>query len=479
MAVVGAQAGPNYPAPMLALKAMQAAAGLGRDAALEVEAKHFAKAAVTPQAEALIGLFLADQAVKKIAGGWAKKGVREIRQAAVLGAGIMGGGIAYQSAVKGTPIIMKDIRDEALALGMSEAGKLLSKQVEKGRMKPEALTETLSRIRPTLNYGDFGSVDIIIEAVVENAKIKKAVFAEVEGLVRDDTIIASNTSTISITSLAESLKRPQNFVGMHFFNPVHMMPLVEVIRGARSSDAAIAATVALARRMGKTPIVVNDCPGFLVNRVLFPYFAGFHMLLRDGADFQAVDKVMERFGWPMGPAYLMDVVGMDTAVHAAAVMAEGFPDRMKPDFTSTTSVMVDADRYGQKSGKGYYVYAPDKKGRPKKSVDPASYDLIAPVVAARREFTPEEIIARCMVPMVNEIARCLEEKIVATPYEADMALIYGIGFPPFRGGACRYVDQTGAASFVSLCDQYASLGKLYEAPKLLRDMAASGKKFFA
>ncbi len=479
MAVVGAQAGPNYPAPMLALKAMQAAAGLGRDAALEVEAKHFAKAAVTPQAEALIGLFLADQAVKKIAAGWAKKGVREIRQAAVLGAGIMGGGIAYQSAVKGTPIIMKDIRDEALALGMSEAGKLLSKQVEKGRMKPEALTETLSRIRPTLNYGDFAGVDIIIEAVVENAKVKKAVFAEVEGLVREDAIIASNTSTISITSLAESMRRPQNFVGMHFFNPVHMMPLVEVIRGARSSDAAIAATVALARRMGKTPIVVNDCPGFLVNRVLFPYFAGFHMLLRDGADFQAVDKVMERFGWPMGPAYLMDVVGMDTAVHAAAVMAEGFPDRMRADFTSTTTVMVDAGRYGQKNGKGYYVYAPDKKGRPKKSVDPASYDLIAPVVAARREFTPEEIIARCMVPMVNEIARCLEEKIVATPYEADMALIYGIGFPPFRGGACRYVDQAGAASFVSLCDQYASLGKLYQAPKLLRDMAASGKRFFA
>ena len=479
MAVVGGKAGPNYPAPMLALKNMQMGATLGRDAALEIEAKHFAKAAVTPQAEALIGLFLADQAVKKISGSWAKKATREIRQAAVLGAGIMGGGIAYQSAVKGTPIVMKDIREEALALGMGEAGKLLSKQVEKGRIKLAAVTETLGRIRPTLNYGDFGGVDIVIEAVVENPKVKKAVFAEVEGLLREDTIIASNTSTISITSLAAGLKRPQNFVGMHFFNPVHMMPLVEVIRGARSSDSAIAATVALARRMGKTPIVVNDCPGFLVNRVLFPYFAGFHMLLRDGADFQAVDKVMERFGWPMGPAYLMDVVGMDTAVHAAAVMAEGFPDRMKPDFTSTTSVMVDADRYGQKSGKGYYVYAPDKKGRPKKSVDPASYDLIAPVVAARREFTPEEIIARCMVPMVNEIARCLEEKIVATPYEADMALIYGIGFPPFRGGACRYVDQTGAASFVSLCDQYASLGKLYEAPKLLRAMAASGRKFFA
>jgi len=479
MAVVGAKAGPNYPAPMLALRAIQSAADLGRDAALEVEAKHFAQAAVTPQAEALIGLFLADQAVKKTAGRWAKQGTREIRQAAVLGAGIMGGGIAYQSAVKGLPIIMKDIVDKALALGMREAGKLLTKQVEKGRMQPAAMSETLARIRPTLNYGDFAGVDIVIEAVVENPKVKKAVFAEVEGLVREDTIIASNTSTISITSLAEGLKRPQNFVGMHFFNPVHMMPLVEVIRGARSSDEAVAATVALSQKMGKTPVVVNDCPGFLVNRVLFPYFAGFHMLLRDGADFQAVDKAMERFGWPMGPAYLMDVVGMDTAVHAAAVMAEGFPDRMRPDFKDATTVLVEAGRFGQKNGKGYYVYAPDKKGRPKKSVDPVSHELIAPVVAARREFAAEEIVARCMVPMVNEVARCLEEKIVATPHEADMALIYGIGFPPFRGGACRYVDQTGAASFVALCDKYASLGKLYEAPKLLRDMAASGKKFFA
>jgi 3-hydroxyacyl-CoA dehydrogenase/enoyl-CoA hydratase/3-hydroxybutyryl-CoA epimerase/enoyl-CoA isomerase len=180
----------------------------------------------------------------------------------------------------------------------------------------------------------------------------------------------------------------------------------------------------------------------------------------------------------MGPAYLMDVVGMDTAVHAAQVMAEGFPDRMKPDFQSTTQVLVEHKRFGQKNGKGYYAYAPDKKGRPKKSVDPETYELVKGVVAPRKEFTPEEIIARCMVPMANEVARCLEEKIVASPYEADMALIYGIGFPPFRGGACRYLDQTGIAEFVALCDKYASLGKSYEAPKLLRDMAASGKKFF-
>jgi 3-hydroxyacyl-CoA dehydrogenase/enoyl-CoA hydratase/3-hydroxybutyryl-CoA epimerase/enoyl-CoA isomerase len=304
------------------------------------------------------------------------------------------------------------------------------------------------------------------------------VFKEVEDLVRDDTIVASNTSTISISYLAEGLKRPQNFVGMHFFNPVHMMPLVEVIRGRQSSDEAVAATVKLAQKMGKTPVVVNDCPGFFVNRVLFPYFAGFHMLLRDGADFQAVDKAMERFGWPMGPAYLMDVVGMDTAVHAAAVMAEGFPDRMKPDYKGATQVLVENDRLGQKNGKGYYVYEKDKKGRPKKVVDPTTYDLISGVVAERREFEADEIVARCMIPMVTEIARCLEEGIVATPYEADMALLYGIGFPPFRGGACRYVDQLGIDKVIALCDKYQSLGKVYAAPKLLRDMAASGKKFF-
>jgi 3-hydroxyacyl-CoA dehydrogenase / enoyl-CoA hydratase / 3-hydroxybutyryl-CoA epimerase / enoyl-CoA isomerase len=478
MSVVAAQAGPNYPAPVLALKNIQEAANLGRDAAVEVEAKYFAKAAVTPQTGALVGVFLADQAVKKAAGSWERKAAKEIRQAAVLGAGIMGGGIAYQAALKGTPIVMKDIKDEQLALGMNEAGKLLAKQVERGRSTPAKMTETLGRIRPTLNYGDFGSVDIVIEAVVENPKVKKAVFAELEPLLREDAIVASNTSTISISFLAESLQRPQNFVGMHFFNPVHMMPLVEVIRGRQSSDAAIAATVKLASKMGKTPIVVNDCPGFFVNRVLFPYFAGFHMLLRDGADFMAVDKAMEKFGWPMGPAYLMDVVGMDTAVHAAAVMAEGFPERMQHDWQNTTQVLVAAQRYGQKNGKGYYVYAPDKKGKPKKTPDPATYELIKGVVAERRDFAPEEIVARCMVPMVNEVARCLEEKIVASPHEADVALLYGIGFPPFRGGACRYVDQMGAAEFVAQADRLAPLGKLYEAPQLLRDMAASGRKFF-
>lgn len=477
-AMIAGQAGPNYPAPKLAIQNIQAQANSKRDDAIPVEAQYFAKAAVTPQANALVGLFLADQAVKKAAKKHEKGSTKDINQAAVLGAGIMGGGIAYQAASKGTPIIMKDIASKALDLGMGEATKLLSKQVEKGRLTPAKMGETLSRIRPTLNYGDFKEVDIIIEAVVENPKVKAAVLSEVEGLVKEDTIIASNTSTISISFLGESLKRPENFVGMHFFNPVHMMPLVEVIRGKKSSEAAIASTVKLATKMGKTPIVVNDCPGFFVNRVLFPYFGGFDLLVRDGADFQAVDKVMEKFGWPMGPAYLLDVVGIDTGVHAAKVMADGFPDRMKPDYKSGTEVMFENTRFGQKNGKGYYVYEQDKKGKPQKKVDQTTYDLLKPIVAERREFDAEEVIARCMIPLVNEVARCLEENIVASPAEADMALIMGIGFPPFRGGACRYVDQMGVANYVALCEKYASLGKAYEAPKLLKDMAAANKKFF-
>ncbi|MHA3097273.1 fatty acid oxidation complex subunit alpha FadB [Acinetobacter brisouii] len=468
----------QYPAPKLMLDSLQAGATLTRDEAVKIEAQGFAKAAVTPQAEALIGLFINDQVVKK-ASKKHEKGAHPIKQAAVLGAGIMGGGIAYQAASKGTPIIMKDIGNPQLALGMSEANKLLTKQVERGKLTAAKMGETLTRIRPSLSYDEFKEVDIVIEAVTENPKVKEIVLADVESKVRDNTILASNTSTISITRLAKALKRPENFVGMHFFNPVHMMPLVEVIRGEHTSEEAIATTVLLAQKMGKTPIVVNDCPGFLVNRVLFPYFGAFDLLLKDGADFQQIDKVMEKFGWPMGPAYLMDVVGIDTGVHGAEVMAEGFPDRMKPDFKGSIETLYEAKRLGQKNDVGFYKYELDKKGKKAKTVDATTYELIAPVVTGeKREFDPQEIIDRMMLALCNETVRCLEDKIVATPHEADMAMIMGIGFPAFRGGPCRYVDQTGVAEYVALCNTYAHLGKAYEAPQLLRDMAENNKKFY-
>ncbi len=231
--------------------------------------------------------------------------------------------------------------------------------------------------------------------------------------------------------------------------------------------------------MGKTPIVVNDCPGFLVNRVLFPYFGAFDLLVKDGADFQQVDNVMSKFGWPMGPAYLIDVVGIDTGVHGAEVMAEGFPDRMKPDYKGSIQAMYEAKRLGQKNDVGFYKYELDKKGKKAKTVDPTAYEIIAPFVTGeKREFDNQEIIDRMMLAFCNETVRCLEDNIVATAAEADMAMIMGVGFPPFRGGPCRYIDQTGVAEYVALCDKYAHLGKAYEAPQMLRDMAANNKKFY-
>ncbi|MHA7878193.1 MAG: fatty acid oxidation complex subunit alpha FadB [Saccharospirillum sp.] len=473
---VAGKAGKHYPAPVEAIKAIQKHANFDRDEAIAIEAKGFAKMAKTPVAQNLIGLFLNDQKIKKIAKDHVKQ-AKAVNKAAVLGAGIMGGGIAYQSAYKGTPILMKDINEAGIQLGLDEASKLLSKQVERGKLDVRGLANTLNRIRPTLSYGDFGDVDVVVEAVVENVKVKKAVLAEAETQLKDDGILASNTSTISITELATAVKRPEQFCGMHFFNPVHRMPLVEVIRGEKTSDETIATVVSYAQKMGKTPIVVNDCPGFLVNRILFPYFGGFAMLLRDGANFEQVDKLMEGFGWPMGPAYLMDVVGIDTGVHAQAVMAEGFPERMKQDFKTAMDVMYEQERYGQKNGQGFYRYETDKKGKPKKVSDESAHELVASVRQQEQALSDDDIINRLMIPMCLETARCLEDGIVDTAAEADMGLVYGIGFPPFRGGALKYIDDMGVAEFVALCDRYASLGKLYEPTDKLRDMAKSNQTF--
>ncbi|KAA0253118.1 fatty acid oxidation complex subunit alpha FadB [Acidobacteria bacterium ACD] len=475
-AFVAGKAGPNYPSPVAAIEAMQKGATKGRDEALEIEAKAFAKVAKTPAAAALVSVFLGDQAVKKIA-KTASKGAKPVKQAAVLGAGIMGGGIAYQSAARGTPIVMKDIAPKALEAGMGEAIKLLDREVSRGRSTTAKMAETLSRIRPVLTYGEFSAVDFVVEAVVESEKVKKSVLAEVEGLVPEGAVLASNTSTISITRLAEALKRPEAFCGMHFFNPVPRMPLVEVIRGAKSSDETIATAVAYATAMGKTPVVVNDCAGFLVNRVLFPYFAGFEKLVADGVDYERVDKVMERWGWPMGPALLLDVVGIDTGVHADKVMADAFPDRMGHEGTSAIEAMVAASRLGQKNGKGFYAWEPQKKGPPKKTSDPDAKAIVAGLVKRSATPTDEEIVERMMLPMLLECTRCLDEKVVSTPVEVDIALLYGLGFPPFRGGIFRWADSLGAGALLSAAGRHAGLGPLYAPTAPLRALAASGKGF--
>lgn len=474
--MVGAKAGKNYPAPMEAIRVIEEGAGLNQAEALKIEHDGFVNMAKTSQASAMIQIFLNDQLLKKKAKVAGKAANKAIKQAGVLGAGIMGGGIAYQSSVKGVPAVMKDIKQEALDLGMGEAMKILGKGMKIGKVSAEKMAKTISNIKPTLNYDDIKPVDIVVEAVVENPKVKDAVLCEAEQLIADDAILTSNTSTISIDLLAKNLKRPENFCGMHFFNPVHKMPLVEVIRGEKSSDETVAAVVAYASAIGKSPIVVKDCPGFFVNRVLFPYFRGFSQLLQEGADFRQVDKVMEKFGWPMGPSYLLDVVGIDTAVHCVGVMAEGFPERMSALDNDPIEQLYKQDKYGQKSGSGFFVYSKDKKGRPQKVVDESVFDIIG---KPSKEFSNEEIVERLMIPMIFEVARCYEEGIIATPAEADMGLIYGLGFPPFRGGALKYADEVGIETLVKQAEKYKHLGEAYTAPEGVAAMAKDGKTFYS
>ncbi|EII3284583.1 MULTISPECIES: fatty acid oxidation complex subunit alpha FadB [Vibrio] len=477
--LVAQKAGPHYPAPMTAVITIEEGARFARNEALDIERKHFVKLAKSEEAKSLVGLFLNDQYIKGIAKKAAKSASKDTQRAAVLGAGIMGGGIAYQSALKGVPVLMKDIAQASLDLGMTEASKLLNKRLSRGRIDGFKMAGILASITPSLHYAGIENSDVIVEAVVENPKVKAAVLSEVESHVGDDTVITSNTSTIPINLLAKSLKRPENFCGMHFFNPVHRMPLVEIIRGEHTSDETINRVVAYAAKMGKSPIVVNDCPGFFVNRVLFPYFGGFSMLLRDGADFTKIDKVMERkFGWPMGPAYLLDVVGIDTAHHAQAVMAEGFPERMGKQGRDAIDALFEADKYGQKNGNGFYSYTIDKKGKPKKTFSESILPVLADVCADKLDFDDQTIIQRMMIPMINEVVLCLQEGIIATPQEADMALVYGLGFPPFRGGVFRYLDSVGIAEYVEMAKQHAELGAMYQVPQMLIDMAAKGESFY-
>ena len=474
--LIAAQAGKNYPAPITAVKVMQKAASSNREEALKFEHAGFVNLAKTEVAKNLVQMFLNDQflnsKVKRII-----KNAPEVCKAGVLGAGIMGGGIAYQSALKGTPILMKDIAKAGLDLGMNEASKLLNKRRLKGKINAEKVACTLSSISPVLDYKGFDEVDIIIEAIVENLEIKKTVLSELENLLPTSSTIASNTSTISIDKLSEALQRPENFCGMHFFNPVPVMPLVEVIRGAKTSNETVAKTVAYAKKMGKTPIVVNNCPGFLVNRILFPYFGAFSRLIHDGANFYQIDEAMEDFGWPMGPAYLLDVIGVDTAVHCQGVMADGFP-RMKLDFESVIDKLYHRKNFGQKTGRGFYRYEKDKRGKPKKLVNDEISGIIASVQGNNREFTNAEIIERMMIPMCIEAALCIEDGIVDSPIEADMGLVLGLGFPAFRGGALRYLDSFGLSKFCEIAEKYNELGDLYSPAQSIQDKAKANETYY-
>ncbi|BFM17569.1 fatty acid oxidation complex subunit alpha FadB [Maricurvus nonylphenolicus] len=469
---------PHLKAPAAVIDLLANATGADRAQALDMESDLFNELTKTDQSRALIGNFMNDQYVGKVAKKLAKGSNLKIDQAAVIGAGIMGGGVAYQSAFRGIPAVMKDINQDALDLGINEADKLLAKKVRQGRMSEEKKAEILSTITPTLEDKDLNGTQVIVEAVVENPEVKAKVLADLEDHIGEGGVLVSNTSTISITRLAKNLKRPDKFAGMHFFNPVHAMPLVEIIRGEETSDETIADVVAYSLALGKKPIVVNDCPAFLVNRVLFPYFRAYELLIRDGLDMYRIDKVMETWGWPMGPAYLSDVCGIDTIRHCQDVLATDLPDRMSLVEPSVMDALYQQKRFGQKTDTGFFSYQQDAKGRPQRANDPAAEALVAECQVNQVELTDEEIVMRAMLPMAIEMARCFEEGIVASAPEADMALLWGLGFPAFRGGLLRWMDELGVKTICEWSEKFSHLGEAYKATDGMKAMAAEGKTYY-
>lgn len=465
----------QYPAPTTALEVMLGAAGSDIEAACQQEAEAMAGLFGTPINRALINVFLITDRAKKDPGVEAANiEPRPVKSVGVFGAGIMGSGIAAAAVKRELPLT---ITDAAVAmLPKAVAGILEEVSYNKAIGGPDAAKslQFAGLINATTVDAAFLGCDLIIEAVVENPDVKQKLFARIEPQLRPETILATNTSTIPIGRLAEGLQRPERFCGIHFFNPVRRMPLVEVIRGPKTNDQTVVTAVAYAKFVGKTPIVVNDGPGFLVNRLLLPYMNEALELLLSGAEIKAVDRAARNFGMPMGPIALYDVVGIDTAYYAGQVMQQAFADRCPQ--SPLLEAMVKAGRLGQKTGVGFFTYKGTKKGRGEP--DPTLATVVQPLVREQQKFTEAQITARLFLPMVVEATRILEEQVVRDPRDVDLGLIYGCGFPPFKGGLLFWADTVGAKQIVEQLEPLMPLGKKFEPTPMLRDMARSGQKFY-
>ena len=462
----------KYPAPLRALDVVRQTMRLPLDAALAVEARALGEMIVTDVSKNLIHVFRLLEGAKKA--GPSGVTPRDVARVGVLGAGVMGGGIAQLLAYRGVEVRLKDIRAEAIGLGLKHAREMFDKLVQRGRMEKRELERHMDAIAPTLDYSGFSTLDLVIEAVVERMDVKQQVLKETERHTADSSVLTSNTSSLSITEMQSVLARPAQFAGMHFFNPVHRMPLVEVIRGAQTSDETVATVLALTRKLDKTPVIVNDGPGFLVNRILAPYLNEAGWLAADGASVEQIDRVLKQFGMPMGPLRLLDEVGLDVARHAGAVMSAAFGERLQPP--PMMEALAKTDLLGRKGGRGFYLY---EDGRDK-GVNQEIYAKLGNALPAqRRELPEQEIIDRALLAMVNEAARILADGIVANAGDVDLGMITGTGFPPFRGGLLRWADTLGMKEVLRRLESLAQKhGKRFEPAPLIRERAAAGRGFY-
>ena len=458
----------HYPAPITAVDVIENTyKKTSLEDGLKIEREEFAKLAVGEISKNLIQVFFTSEALKKDSGVSGKIEPKEITHAALLGAGVMGGGIAWAFTKVGVPIRMKDISWAGIGLGYKQVAKIYDGLKKIRKAKDVDIDMKMSLISGTVDYSGFEHVDFVVEAIVEDMNIKKKALAETETHIPKDAIIASNTSSLSINEMATALKNPERFIGMHFFNPVNRMPLVEVIAGEKTDDKTIATTFVLAKKMGKTPIKVGDCAGFVVNRILLPYMNEAVLMLEEGVAIERMDKIMLGYGMPMGPFTLADEVGIDVCYKVAKILKNAYGDRVKLSELLRV-IYEDKKLLGKKAGKGFYIHsAKDKQ--------------LNPDVAGKGDnnLAEDEIIDRCILIMVNEAAMCVEEKMVDKPEYLDMAMIMGTGFPPFRGGILRHADKVGIAKVVERLKYLEGKhGQRFKPAKLLEKMAEKNQKFY-
>ncbi|MGI9584597.1 MAG: fatty acid oxidation complex subunit alpha FadJ [Acidimicrobiia bacterium] len=461
----------HYPAPKRAIEAVRIGAEQGRAAGVAAEIRFFAELVFTSESKALRSIFFASQQLKSDSGIDSDSPPADVEQVAVLGGGLMGAGIAAVSAVNAKKTVrIKEVDAAGVQRGLAYVAKVVAKRAKRRRMSQFAVDQIMNNVTGSATWAGFANADIVIEAVFEDLDLKRSMLAEVEAITSEDTVFASNTSSLPIGDIAEGAKRPGNVVGMHYFSPVEKMPLLEVVTTPKTSDAATATAVALGKAQGKTVIVVNDGPGFYTTRILGPYSNEAAFLLEDGASVEEIDASMVAWGFPIGPLLLADEVGIDVGAHIAVILADAFGDRMKgPEMMSG---LIEDNRKGRKNGRGFYSYSDGERG----DVDETVYGALG--LGERSDVDRQEIQERLSLAFINEAARCLQDGVLRSARDGDIGAVFGLGYPPFRGGPFWTIDEVGAAHVVARLEALTEVhGNRFAPADILVEHAKTGAPF--